>query len=238
VTTDQGRPLAMTRRRLLQGLGALPFAVLTPSQEARMTCPTTTVGSVTAETGSVAGLPGVFEDAFTQKDPPGAAFQYQWQLWVELSSHAGAAERFQRNERKQGELWLLLVLIGGHVIRVTGGPDVGDPTNTDPVSYRAGVYEVGVPFYLSPSPGPSVVYKASVNWVPHTSQCKETGATSAATGTVTFDPITTGPDGEPTGISGSYDLTFGGDHITGSFVAPKVDLTGCPARPSKYTCVA
>jgi hypothetical protein len=164
-------------------------------------------GTVTNPTGSVKGnsLTGL-QDAYTgnysgsaQTIPP------QWQHAVLLSDQTGACTREgSGGSYGPSELTVRFTMIG---YWNTNGqlPPVQPPAAVMPLTFQAtawlqtsdGVQRVCNPYFM----------KARSNG--------GTGSDVAATsGTVTFTRM------DATNYEGSYDLYFGSDHITGSFVAP------------------
>lgn len=210
---------------VLAACGTTDHPTAAPLGAAALTCPPVTPGSVTAETGTLNGWTPGFEDAYALKQ--GVSFQWQW--FACLSSVTGVGVRYPQNKTVAGEKWLLVTLIGGHP---------NDPTNTTTVDPPPATPEapftitLGNPVYVGEPGTPDWrVYSLDVNHIAHNTSCRQTTEDPTA-GTVTYTRFDT------TAIEGSYDLTFGADHITGTFVAPALDLTGCPARPSKTTCVS
>lgn len=190
-----------------------------------MTCVDPTPGTVTDPTGSVGGVSASdLVDCFAKHDPEG--YEVQWQYWVELSNFAGVGARFRANQTKKNEHWLVLIFIGGHE---------SDPTNTNPVPHIPGTFTIGTPTYTEGGPGqiPNTVYTVSVNFIWHSATCKQSSTnTTGWAGTVTLTRA------DEDALEGSYDLTRGTDHLTGTFAAPRLPMDGCPPRPSRVTCVA
>jgi hypothetical protein len=187
-------------------------------------CSDPTPGTVTSPTGSVNGTATTdLTDAFAQHDPD--QIEWQWQYWVGLSNFTGAGARYRLNQVKAGERQLLLILVGGHA---------GDPTDARPVAHPTGTFPVGQTTYVEGSAGvtPNTCYTASVNFLAYDSRCRQT-----ATGTAGWSGTITYTRADEQALEGSYDLTRGSDHVTGSFVAPRVPWVDCPARPSKVSCV-
>ena len=162
------------------------------------------MGSVTSPTGSVNGtsLTGL-QDAYTGNYGGSAAtLPPQWQHAVLLSATTGACAREgSGGSYAAGEVTLRLTMIG---YWSTAGqlPPVQPPS---PVTFTAntwqttsdGVNRVCQPYFM----------KARNNGNP--------GSDVAATsGTIVFTRMDT------TNYEASYDLYFGSDHVTGSFVAP------------------
>lgn len=185
-----------------------------------MACPPVTAGAVTNETGVFNGSLFTLEDAYALKQ--GTDFQWQW--WAGLSSVAGVGARYPQNKTVKGEKWLLLTMTGGH-------PD--DPANLTPVPPPSlGTFQAGQSVYEGTQGQPDYrVYTLSPNYAAHDTSCRQQTETPTG-GSVTYTRF------DDTGIEGHYDLDFGTDRVTGDFVAPNLDLTGCPARPSKVTCVS
>lgn len=192
-----------------------------------LTCADPTPGTVTNPTGQVAGRTTTdLTDAFRQHDPdPPGTIEYQWQDWVGLSNVAGAGARYRLNQYKAGETQLFLILLGGHV---------GDPADARPVAHPTGSFPVGQDVYVEGSAGvtPNTWYQANVNFFTYDSRCRQT-----ATGTAGWSGTITYTRADEQALEGSYDLTRGTDHLTGTFAAPRIPWAGCPARPSKATCV-
>jgi hypothetical protein len=189
-----------------------------------MTCPTVTPGSVTGQTGTINGWTSAYVDA--SGDQTGADFN--WLYTLILSDRAGVGGRYQANQVIKGERWLVLSVAAGKA------------NSQDPIPLSG--YPVGVALTIS-SPyehptGSGTSFQWAATFVAKGAKNCNASEEAATGGTVTVTTIT------DTVVEGSYDLYFGSDHLTGSFVAPRagvngsMDVTGCPTRPSNSTCIS
>ena len=209
---DRRQFLTMTAAGATVAAGGLLVAT-SKEDAAAVTCLDPIPGTVTAQSGPV-----TFVDAMAHKD--GAA--YQWQYLVLLSDKAGACAHYRTAQIVQGERWLLLTLIGSRdPMDFATCPNPVTPITFDiPVTSANAIHQDGN------------LYSCAPHWAPHGSNCKEQGGGDGTGGTVTYTLVT------DTLVEGSYDLQVGATSFAGSFVAPVCDLTGCPPRPARTTCVA
>lgn len=180
---------------------------------------TVTAGSVTNPTGSVGGksLTGL-TDATTRvqgSTEPINGTMAQWQLWSTLSDKAGVCGRVVNGLQTYlpGELTLRVVVTG---YKETGSapwmPPAADLPLTLPAVDPPAGYTVG-------SDGVKRMLRV---YFTQAGKNGQPGRDTLATGgTVTFTAVSDTDPGK--GQSADYDLTFGGDHATGSFVAPWCD---------------
>jgi hypothetical protein len=165
------------------------------------------MGSVANPTGSVKGVSTTgLVDAYTGNYGGSAAtIPPQWQHVVLLSNVTGACAREgQGHGYAVNELTVRLTLIG---YWNTNGqlPPVQPPAADLPLTLTAGQW-------LTTSDGVQRVCN------PYFMKARSNGGAgsdvAATGGTVTFTRM------DATQYEGSYDLAFGTDHITGSFIAP------------------
>lgn len=197
----------------LTACGTPEHPTAAPTGTAALSCPDPTPGTISNQSG-----PTSFVDAMAHKD--GAA--YQWQYLVLLSDKAGACTHYRANQIVQSEKWLLLTLIGSRdPMDLQPCPNPTTPiTFTIPVTTANAIHQDGN------------LYTCAPHYAPHGTNCKESGGGDGTGGTVTYTLVTDQL------VEGSYDLNVGVSHFTGTFSAPVCDLTGCPPRPSRSSCVA
>lgn len=173
-------------------------------------------GSVTSPTGSVKGnsLTGLC-DAYTGNfggsaltTPP------QWQHAVLLSATTGACAREgSGNGYAANELTVRMTMTGYRNSPAGVLPPVQPPPGDLPLTFQAD----GT--WLATSESPAVQRACKVYFMKAKANGSAGSDVAATAGTVTFTVMDA--DGSGTsGYSGSYDVYFGTDHITGSFVAP------------------
>jgi len=174
-------------------------------------CATPVPGTITNQTG-----PATFVDCYGQGKQ---GLNYQWQWPAVLSDKANSCAHFRANEIVQDEKWLIVVLYG-----------LRDPADTNDAPYPPATTVVPVGSATTPVNGTS--YTASGTWVTHSSNCHESTNQTASAGSLTVVSVADSL------LTVDYDLTFTAGHFTGTLSAPLCDLTDCPPRPSKSTCVA
>lgn len=165
-------------------------------------------GSVTSPTGSVKGnsLTGLCDAYAGNYGGSAQTIPPQWQHAVLLSGSTGACAREgSGGSYAANELTVRLTMIGYRNSPSGVLPPVQPPSGDLPLTFTANTW-------LATSDGVQRVCQ------PYFMKARSNGGagsdTAATSGTVTFDVMTA------TQYEGSYDLYFGTDHITGSFVAP------------------
>jgi len=165
----------------------------------------TLTGLVDAYTGNWGGLNGTSSTTTTQLGTAKA----QWQHAVLLSDHAGACGREGSGGRYAGnEVTVRLTMIG--FADLTSPPATPGSITTipsTPLTFTANVWQ-------PPLSTPGEHRVINPYYMRTRSNGRPTGDTAATGGTITFTQM------DATSYAGSYDLYFGTDHITGSFVAP------------------
>jgi hypothetical protein len=171
-------------------------------EEAALTCPTPTAGSVTGQTGMFTG----FVDAeLTGLRVP----EFQWQYPVRLASTPGICLKHRAGTfGADGETRLIVALTGYSVVPGSDPPQP-IPSSTTPVPYPPVPVTVRPHTAVESPAGSGFGYGGVGTWIPvKGSQQDATG------GTVTFTYL--GDDR----AEGSYDLTFKAGRVAGTFVAP------------------
>lgn len=211
--------MSVTRRRMLQGLGALPFAAIAPWLELYEP-PTLTrgvvaplmAGSVTNPTGTVSGnsLTGL-QDAYTGNfgglTCPAGATMAQWQMLTLLSNAADACT--SGTPFQAGELTVRVVLLGTNAL-----PDcapVYPPAADLPL-----VFDIAVPApALNPGTSDGAERYARVFFNKAKNNGQAGNDVEATSGTVTITRA------DSTQYEGSFNVSFpAGGSFSGAFTAP------------------
>lgn len=183
-----------------------------------MTCPTPTAGTVSNFTGSLGGSLFLPVDAYTYR----SGINYSWQEQIVVSDKVGVAEHYRLNQRVAGERWILLALVAGDL----AWNDAPNPPATPEQPFR--IVQNEDRYWPE---GGTVAYSLVVNRILHSARCQAQQA-EASSGYVDLTEVSAAR------IAGHLDLWWGTEHVTGDFVAPALSMAGCPARPSKTTCVS
>lgn len=183
-----------------------------------MTCSDPIPGTVSNFTGSLGGSVFVPVDVYTYR----SGINYNWQEQIVVSDKGGVAAHYRANERVANERWILMGLAAGDLALV----DAPNPPATPEAPFRILQNEDRYE-----PPGGTVAYSLVVNRLLHNASCKYS-QTEASSGYVDFTEVSADR------ISGHLDLYWGSEHVVGDFVAPALSMAGCPARPSKVTCLS
>jgi hypothetical protein len=165
----------------------------------------TLTGLVDAYTGNWGGLNGTSSATTTQVGTAKA----QWQHAVLLSDHTGACDREGSGGGYAGnEVAVRLTMIG--FADLTSPPATPGSIATipsTPLTFTANVWQ-------PPLSTPGEHRVINPYYMKTRSNGRATRDTAATGGTITFTQM------DATSYAGSYDLYFGTDHMTGSFLAP------------------
>lgn len=181
-----------------------------------------TTGTVTNPTGSVNGKPLTgLQDAYTKlqgyTEPPAPGVEANWQMWSLLSDKTGVCARFTTSQSYLANEITLRIVTSSVGTTASGSKPWVPPAGDLPMTLQTGIDPAtGLKYIHTSSDGVQRVLD-----VYFMAAGKNGGAgrdVAATSGTVTFTAMSdTDPD---RGQSGSYDVVFGSDRVTGSFVGP------------------